>query len=209
MHAVAVAQQHASPLWPGIQQKQPPLGLACRGSYSAAAVQARGLWGVPAAAPVASLQCQSRAIYHQIRARAAGANYAHMCCAQIQTVGPIHWLHPRAIMVATLYDSIVLCPGAPKRLLDCLLFHKSLIRYQDPHPGMAGWQQCTTASLRSEEVCCAAHATCLHACTQQTALHLLRSSGCTNVPWSFSCCVRTDLMRGALSWILYRAVQLG
>ncbi|CAL5227508.1 g10493 [Coccomyxa viridis] len=71
---------------------------------------------------------------------------------QIQTVGPIHWLHPRAIMVATLYDSIVLCPGAPQRLLDCLLFHKSLIRYQDPHPGMAGWQHCTTASLRSEEV---------------------------------------------------------
>ena len=78
---------------------------------------------------------------------------------QIQTVGPIHWLHPRAIMVATLYDSIVLCPGAPKRLLDCLLFHKSLIRYQDPHPGMAGWQNCTTASLRSEEVCSAAHDT--------------------------------------------------
>ncbi len=61
-------------------------------------------------------------------------------------------------MVATLYDSIVLCPGAPQRLLDCLLFHKSLIRYQDPHPGMAGWQHCTTASLRNEEVCSKAHA---------------------------------------------------
>ena len=55
-------------------------------------------------------------------------------CVQIQTVGPIHWLHPRAIMVATLYDSIVICPGAPKRLLECLVFHKSLIRYVDPNP---------------------------------------------------------------------------
>ena len=55
-------------------------------------------------------------------------------CVQIQTVGPIHWLHPRAIMVSTLYDSIVICPGAPKRLLECLVFHKSLIRYVDPNP---------------------------------------------------------------------------
>ena len=57
--------------------------------------------------------------------------------AQIQKIMPVHWLHPRAIMIATLYDCIVTCPGAPKRLLECLIFHKSLIRYEDyrPHSG--------------------------------------------------------------------------
>ena len=54
--------------------------------------------------------------------------------AQIQKIMPVHWLHPRAIMIATLYDCIVTCPGAPKRLLECLVFHKSLIRYEDYPP---------------------------------------------------------------------------
>ena len=54
--------------------------------------------------------------------------------AQIQKIMPVHWLHPRAIMIATLYDCIVICPGAPKRLLECLVFHKSLIRYEDYPP---------------------------------------------------------------------------
>ena len=108
--------------------------------------------------------------WHGVCAAMAGS--AIMCCGctQIQTVGPIHWLHPRAIMVATLYDSIILCPGAPKRLLDCLLFHKSLIRYQDPHPGLAGWQRCTTASLRSEEVRSAAHAPSSHQAAAGTCI---------------------------------------
>ena len=72
-------------------------------------------------------------------------------CAQIQTVGSIHWLHPRAIMVATLYDSIVICPGAPKRLLECLVFHKSLIRYVDPHPP-EWYEQKLHATSYSEQV---------------------------------------------------------
>ena len=54
--------------------------------------------------------------------------------AQIQKIMPVHWLHPRAVMIATLYDCIVTCPGAPKRLLECLVFHKSLIRYEDYPP---------------------------------------------------------------------------
>jgi hypothetical protein len=62
------------------------------------------------------------------------ADTCMFACVQIQTVGHMHWLHPRAIMVATLYDSLVICPGMPKRLRACLEFQKSLIRYVDPNP---------------------------------------------------------------------------
>ena len=70
---------------------------------------------------------------------------------QIQTVGPMHWLHPRAIMVTTLYDSLVICPGMPKRLRACLEFQKSLIRYVDPNPP-EWYEQKLPATSYSEQV---------------------------------------------------------
>lgn len=62
-------------------------------------------------------------------------------------------------MIATLYDSIVICPGAPKALLECLLFHKTLIRYEDYPPA----EQRITTSY-SEEVRSLFPCIYLHAC---------------------------------------------
>ncbi|EIE23845.1 hypothetical protein COCSUDRAFT_47030 [Coccomyxa subellipsoidea C-169] len=53
----------------------------------------------------------------------------------IQVVHPVHWLHPRAVMLQVLYDSLVgdpfIAPRIPPRLLDLLEYHRTLIFYDD------------------------------------------------------------------------------
>ncbi|BDA46495.1 hypothetical protein COCOBI_08-5880 [Coccomyxa sp. Obi] len=54
---------------------------------------------------------------------------------QIQVLYPVHWLHPRAVMLQVLYDSLLgdpyIAPRVPPRLLDLLEYHKTLIYYDD------------------------------------------------------------------------------
>lgn len=54
---------------------------------------------------------------------------------QLQCLKPVHWLHPRAVMLQVLYDSLMadpyICNNIPPRLLDLLEFHKTMILYDD------------------------------------------------------------------------------
>ncbi|KAK9918884.1 hypothetical protein WJX75_007810 [Coccomyxa subellipsoidea] len=56
---------------------------------------------------------------------------------QIQVLYPVHWLHPRAIMLQVLYDSLMgdpyIAPRIPPRLLDLLEYHRTLIMYDDDY----------------------------------------------------------------------------
>jgi len=63
-------------------------------------------------------------------------------------------------MVASLYNCLVLYKHTPRRLLDVLVYQKSLIRYVDPHPGIVGWRNMTGFSmyLLNPEVRGSAHA---------------------------------------------------
>ncbi|EIE19526.1 hypothetical protein COCSUDRAFT_67679 [Coccomyxa subellipsoidea C-169] len=54
---------------------------------------------------------------------------------QIQVLYPVHWLHPRAVMLQVLYDSLMgdpwIAPRVPPRLLDLLEYHRTLIFYDN------------------------------------------------------------------------------
>lgn len=55
--------------------------------------------------------------------------------AQIQQLHPVHWLHPRAVMLTTLYASLTADPrircNIPPRLKELLEFHRSLIVWEN------------------------------------------------------------------------------
>jgi hypothetical protein len=61
---------------------------------------------------------------------------------QIQVLRPVHWLHPRAVMLTALYESLTSDPAirghVPPRLRDLLEFHRTLIRYTDGPAASAG-----------------------------------------------------------------------
>ena len=56
-------------------------------------------------------------------------------CAQIQVLRPVHYLHPRAVMLVTLYESLTgdphICNNIPPRLLELLEYHRTLVLYDD------------------------------------------------------------------------------
>lgn len=72
-----------------------------------------------------------------------GAEAGPLCApaAQIQVLRPVHWLHPRAVMLTALYESLTSDPAIrghiPPRLRDLLEFHRTLIRYTD-EPAASG-----------------------------------------------------------------------
>ena len=59
-----------------------------------------------------------------------------VCRAQIQVLRPVHWLHPRAVMLTVLYESLTrdphICNNIPRRLRGLLEFHRTMICYDEP-----------------------------------------------------------------------------
>ena len=73
---------------------------------------------------------------------------------QIQRSQPTHWLHPSAVMLACLYQSLQTSTYQPRRLMKLLQAHMGLIHLVGPVPAEVGWQNMPpiTPYIRSEQV---------------------------------------------------------
>ncbi|CAL5226864.1 g9736 [Coccomyxa viridis] len=71
----------------------------------------------------------------------------------IQRSQPIHWLHPSAVMLACLYQSLQTSTYQPRRLMKLLQAHMGLIHLVGPVPAEVGWQNMPpiTPYIRSEQ----------------------------------------------------------
>ena len=67
---------------------------------------------------------------------------------------PIHWLHPKALILECLYERLQAAPCQPQRLKDFLRYHMGIIHLVGPYSAEVGWQKTPsiTQYILSEEV---------------------------------------------------------
>ena len=73
---------------------------------------------------------------------------------QIQRLRPMHWLHPTAVLLASLYESLQTSTYQPRRLMKLLQQHMGMIHLVGPVPAQMGCQKMPpiTPYILSEQV---------------------------------------------------------